>query len=240
MPSRSARIGAGSRPQPRSRPKLRLRALVTALVIPLIAVGVPACGQSEATGDPELTIYVSAPMTGPAGAEGRDVATTVRVSRSPMPRARPAASPSPPSTWTSRAATRAAPTRSRRATTLAPRRRTRPRSHTSESSTRRRAGPRFRSPSRRTSFKSHRARARPTSSSRRPSTTRCPRTCRRRRRGHSRESCPPTRSYARASAPKTSSPVPPNRRIFRTRARRCSHGSRTSTGASPAPGRLRV
>ena len=61
-------------------------------------------------------------------------------------------------TWTSRAATRAAPTRSRRATTLAPRRRTRPRSHTSESSTRRRAGPRFRSPTRRTSFKSHRAR----------------------------------------------------------------------------------
>jgi hypothetical protein len=52
---------------------------VTALVIPLIAVVVPACGQSEATGDPELTIYVSAPMTGPAGAEGRDVADGARL-----------------------------------------------------------------------------------------------------------------------------------------------------------------
>ena len=44
---------------------------VLAAVIAALAAG---CGQPEAEGDPQLTIYVSAPLTGPAGAEGQDAA----------------------------------------------------------------------------------------------------------------------------------------------------------------------
>ena len=44
----------------------------------LIAL-VSGCGASEAEGEPELTIYVSAPLTGPAGAEGRDAADGARL-----------------------------------------------------------------------------------------------------------------------------------------------------------------
>ena len=39
----------------------------------------PGCGTSEAEGEPELTIYVSAPLTGPAGEEGRDAADGARL-----------------------------------------------------------------------------------------------------------------------------------------------------------------
>ena len=47
----------------------------------VIAVTVVAsgCGQPEAEGDPVLTVYVSAPLSGPAGPEGRDVADGARL-----------------------------------------------------------------------------------------------------------------------------------------------------------------
>ena len=47
-----------------------------ALMLLPIATG---CGQPEAEGDPKLTIYVSAPLTGPAGTEGRDAADGARL-----------------------------------------------------------------------------------------------------------------------------------------------------------------
>jgi ABC-type branched-subunit amino acid transport system substrate-binding protein len=47
-----------------------------ALMLLAIATG---CGQPEAEGDPKLTIYVSAPLTGPAGPEGRDAADGARL-----------------------------------------------------------------------------------------------------------------------------------------------------------------
>lgn len=49
---------------------------VAALTLLLFMLG---CGQPEAEGDPKLTIYVSAPLTGPAGAEGRDAADGARL-----------------------------------------------------------------------------------------------------------------------------------------------------------------
>jgi ABC-type branched-subunit amino acid transport system substrate-binding protein len=48
--------------------------LATAAVVALVGAVLPGCGQPEGEGDPELTIYVSAPLTGPAGVEGRDAA----------------------------------------------------------------------------------------------------------------------------------------------------------------------
>jgi ABC-type branched-subunit amino acid transport system substrate-binding protein len=47
-----------------------------ALTLFVLASG---CGQPEAEGDPVLTVYVSAPLTGPAGAEGRDAADGARL-----------------------------------------------------------------------------------------------------------------------------------------------------------------
>jgi ABC-type branched-subunit amino acid transport system substrate-binding protein len=47
-----------------------------ALSLLVIASG---CGQPEAEGDPVLAIYVSAPLTGPAGPEGRDAADGARL-----------------------------------------------------------------------------------------------------------------------------------------------------------------
>jgi ABC-type branched-subunit amino acid transport system substrate-binding protein len=44
-----------------------------------LALAVGACGASEAEGEPELTIYVSAPLSGPARDEGRDVADGARL-----------------------------------------------------------------------------------------------------------------------------------------------------------------
>lgn len=44
-----------------------------------LALALAGCGQPEAEGDPKLTIYVSAPLTGPAGEEGRDAADGARL-----------------------------------------------------------------------------------------------------------------------------------------------------------------
>ncbi len=49
-----------------------------AAALTLLAVA-SGCGQPEAEGDPKLTIYVSAPLTGPAGAEGHDAADGARL-----------------------------------------------------------------------------------------------------------------------------------------------------------------
>ena len=54
-----------------------IRAL-SAAALTLIALA-SGCGQPEAEGDPKLTIYVSAPLTGPAGPEGRDAADGARL-----------------------------------------------------------------------------------------------------------------------------------------------------------------
>ncbi len=48
----------------------------SALTLLAIASG---CGQPEAEGDPLLTIYVSAPLTGPAGNDGQDAADGARL-----------------------------------------------------------------------------------------------------------------------------------------------------------------
>jgi ABC-type branched-subunit amino acid transport system substrate-binding protein len=45
----------------------------------VLALALAGCGQPEAEGDPKLTIYVSAPLTGPAGEEGRDAADGARL-----------------------------------------------------------------------------------------------------------------------------------------------------------------
>ncbi len=54
-----------------------IRAL-SAAALTLIALA-SGCGQPEAEGDPKLTVYVSAPLTGPAGVEGRDAADGARL-----------------------------------------------------------------------------------------------------------------------------------------------------------------
>jgi ABC-type branched-subunit amino acid transport system substrate-binding protein len=54
-----------------------IRAL-SAAALTLIALA-SGCGQPEAEGAPTLTVYVSAPLTGPAGAEGRDAADGARL-----------------------------------------------------------------------------------------------------------------------------------------------------------------
>ncbi|MDQ2676721.1 MAG: hypothetical protein M3Y34_07915 [Actinomycetota bacterium] len=56
----------------------RRRAVWTFGVVGLLAA-LAGCGGSEAEGDPTLTVYVSAPLTGPAGADGRDVADGARL-----------------------------------------------------------------------------------------------------------------------------------------------------------------
>jgi ABC-type branched-subunit amino acid transport system substrate-binding protein len=53
--------------------------LASASVVVFIAVVLTGCGQPAAEGDPQLTIYVSAPLTGPAGVEGRDAADGARL-----------------------------------------------------------------------------------------------------------------------------------------------------------------
>ncbi len=50
-----------------------------ALVMATASLVFAGCGQPEAEGDPVLTIYVSAPLTGPAGPEGRDAADGARL-----------------------------------------------------------------------------------------------------------------------------------------------------------------
>ena len=49
-----------------------------AAALTLIALA-SGCGQPEAEGDPVLTVYVSAPLSGPAGPEGRDAADGARL-----------------------------------------------------------------------------------------------------------------------------------------------------------------
>lgn len=46
------------------------------------ALAVSGCGAPEAEGDPDLTIYVSAPLSGPARAEGQDVVDGARLALS--------------------------------------------------------------------------------------------------------------------------------------------------------------
>ena len=53
------------------RAKRAKRTLAGAGVALLVAL-VAGCGEPEAEGDPKLTIYVSAPLTGPAATEGQD------------------------------------------------------------------------------------------------------------------------------------------------------------------------
>ena len=48
-----------------------MRSLVPAIALIALLAG---CGAPEAEGDPELTIYVSAPLSGPAAADGQDAA----------------------------------------------------------------------------------------------------------------------------------------------------------------------
>jgi len=57
----------------------RARRTVTGAGIVLFIALLAGCGQPEAEGDPKLTIYVSAPLTGPAGQEGRDAADGARL-----------------------------------------------------------------------------------------------------------------------------------------------------------------
>lgn len=59
-----------------SHAQLRRGSVGTFVVLAVLFSG---CGQPEAEGDPVLTIYVSAPLSGPAGPEGRDAADGARL-----------------------------------------------------------------------------------------------------------------------------------------------------------------
>jgi ABC-type branched-subunit amino acid transport system substrate-binding protein len=72
--SPSARLSAQRGQSPRARLSAQLLRGLAPLCPLALAIAVASCGQPEAEGDPELTIYVSAPLSGPAEAEGQDVA----------------------------------------------------------------------------------------------------------------------------------------------------------------------
>ncbi len=65
--------------QPSTRLKKGARRVFPALASFLLIALFAGCGQPEAEGEPELTIYVSAPLSGPARAEGQDAADGARL-----------------------------------------------------------------------------------------------------------------------------------------------------------------
>ncbi|MBA2523498.1 MAG: ABC transporter substrate-binding protein [Solirubrobacterales bacterium] len=56
----------------------RLTAVAVTLITLVAAAGVAGCG-SESDGDPQLTVYLSAPLSGPRAAAGRDVAAAAEL-----------------------------------------------------------------------------------------------------------------------------------------------------------------